>query len=107
MFQIFFVLLPLVGFQLLGEKKDYKFNQKTEMQIKHQCSMCLKITSIIKLSNTSLVGYEKLCGPVMLPVNINFPRHFSLWMSRGFYQNLDYQMELICYFMDNFVLELL
>lgn len=58
---------------------------KKEMQIKHWCSMCLKIMSIIKLPNTKFVGYEKLCVPVMQHVNVNFPRHFSLWMSRGFY----------------------
>lgn len=33
-----------------------------------------------KTAKQNIVGYEKLCAPVMLHVPVNFPRHFHLWI---------------------------
>lgn len=64
-------------------KNDSKFNQKSA----NRALVFYVAQNYVdyKTARQNLMGYEKLHVPMMLHVNVNFPRQFCLWLSRGFY----------------------
>lgn len=78
---LFVFQLPSLDLSCITKRKidDDYFNQKENINIKHLCSMFLKIISVMKIQNMNISGFEKFSLAVILYRDDSFPKYFVLW----------------------------